>query len=111
MFGRSSIPSVQAAGIAPDAFVLDVREDEEWEAGHVDGSLHIPLMDLPQRLDELPPDTPLVVVCRVGGRSAQATTWLVQQGYDAANLEGGLFAWAAAGRAVVRDGDVPAVVL
>ena len=111
MFGRPSIPSVQAAAVAPDAFLLDVREVDEWDAGRAEGALHIPLMELPHRLAEVPTDTQVVVVCRVGGRSAQATSWLAAQGYDAVNLDGGMFAWASAGRAMVRDGDVPAVVL
>ena len=57
------------------------------------------------------PDRALTIVCRVGGRSAQATSWLVQQGYDAFNLDGGMFAWASAGRDVVCDGDASPVVL
>ena len=104
MFGsKSSIPTVQAPDVAPDAFLLDVREDDEWAAGHAEGALHIPLMDLPARLGEIPTDRPLTIVCRVGGRSAQATTWLAQQGYDAFNLDGGMFAWASAGRPIVTD--------
>jgi rhodanese-related sulfurtransferase len=111
MFGRPSVPSVQAAAVPSDAFLLDVREDDEWAAGHVDGALHIPLMDLPDRIGEVPTDQPVTVVCRVGGRSAQATTWLVQQGYDAYNLDGGMFAWASAGRAMVCDSGAEASVL
>ena len=111
MFGRPSLPSVAATGVAPDAFLIDVREDDEWAAGHAAGALHLPLMDLPDRLSEIPSDVQLTVVCRVGGRSAQATAWLVQQGYDAVNLDGGMFAWAWAGRPMVRDDDQPAVVL
>ena len=68
-------------------------------------------MDLPDRIGEVPTDVPITVVCRVGGRSAQATTWLTQQGYDAVNLDGGMFAWAAAGRALVCDDDTAATVL
>ena len=112
MFGRHGLPTVQAADVAADAFVLDVREDDEWAAGHIDGAMHIPLMDLPARIAEIPLETPVTVVCRVGGRSAQATTWLTQQGYEAANLDGGMFAWASAGRAIVCDtGDRAGVVL
>jgi rhodanese-related sulfurtransferase len=111
MFGRPGIPTVHAPDVAPDAFVLDVREDDEWAAGHAPGALHIPLMDLPTRIGELPNDVPITVVCRVGGRSAQATTWLVQQGYDASNLDGGMFAWASAGREFVCDSGAEPVVL
>src|SRR4051794_37030823 len=111
MFGRPSIPTVSASDVAPDAFLLDVREDDEWTAGHVDGAVHIPLMDLPDRLGEVPREVQVTIVCRVGGRSAQATSWLVAQGYDAVNLDGGMFAWASAGRTVVCEGDAEPVVL
>ena len=105
MFGRPGIPSVQPREVAADAFLLDVREDDEWRAGHVDGARHVPLMELQARVGELPQGAPITVVCRVGGRSAQATAWLVQQGYDAVNLDGGLVAWASDGRALVCDAD------
>ena len=83
--------------------VLDVREDDEWVAGHIDGALHIPLMQVPARMHELPPDQQVLVVCRVGARSAQATAYLQAQGVDAVNLAGGLVAWARAGRPLVAD--------
>jgi rhodanese-related sulfurtransferase len=82
--------------------VLDVREDDEWEAGHVEGSLHIPLMDLGERYVEVGSGQ-MLVVCRSGHRSEQATAYLVQQGFDAVNLEGGLMAWHAAGRPLVTE--------
>jgi len=111
MFGRSSTPTVHAPDVTDDAFVLDVREDDEWAAGHVAGALHVPLMELPARIAEIPTDATVTVVCRVGGRSAQATSWLVAQGYDAVNLDGGMFAWAAAGRPMVCEtGAGPAVL-
>ena len=82
--------------------LLDVREPLEWEHGHIAGALHIPLMQLPQRLDELP-DGPVVVVCKVGGRSAQAVAWLSVQGRDAVNLEGGMVDWVDAGLPMVSE--------
>jgi rhodanese-related sulfurtransferase len=82
--------------------VLDVREPEEWAAGHIDGALHIPLAVLPARLSEVPTDQTLVV-CLVGGRSAQAVMWLQRQGFDAVNLDGGMLDWAAAGRPMVSE--------
>jgi rhodanese-related sulfurtransferase len=111
MFGRPSLPTVAAADVPADAYLLDVREDDEWAAGHIAGAVHLPLMDLPTRLDEVPRDRTVTVVCRVGGRSAQAVGWLVQQGYDAVNLDGGMFAWASAGREVVADSDAEPFVL
>lgn len=79
------------------ALAVDVREPEEWAAGHVEGSLWIPLGQLQARAGELPRDRPLVVVCRSGSRSAYAADALVAAGWDARNLAGGLHAWAAAG--------------
>ena len=91
--------------------VLDVREPVEWQHAHIEGALHIPLATLPVRLDELPADQQVLVVCKVGGRSAQAVMWLQQQGREAVNLEGGMLDWAAAGRAMVSEtGQPPQVV-
>lgn len=80
-----------------DLSVLDVREPDEWEHGHIEGAVHVPLMQLPARLAEVP-DGRVLVVCKIGGRSARATHYLAQQGHDVVNLEGGMIDWAAAGR-------------
>ena len=78
--------------------------------GHIEGALHIPLYALPERHQELP-DAQTLVVCRVGGRSAQAVMWLQQQGHEVVNLDGGMLDWAAAGRPMVSDtGQPPQVV-
>jgi rhodanese-related sulfurtransferase len=101
------IPTARVDGVPdplPDHLVvLDVREDDEWAAGHVEGSVHIPLRQLGDRFAELPLTGQTLVVCRVGHRSAQATAYLVQQGVDAVNLAGGLAAWATARRPLVSD--------
>jgi rhodanese-related sulfurtransferase len=108
------IPTVALAGV-PDPLpegltVLDVREPEEWVHGHIDGALHIPLSELMQRVDEVPTEQTLVV-CKVGGRSAQAVGWLNQQGRDTVNLDGGMLEWEAAGRPMVSDTPAdPAVI-
>lgn len=104
------IPTVTMAGV-PDPLpaqlsVLDVREETEWRNGHIEGAVHIPLMQLPQRLDEVP-DGQTLVVCRVGGRSAQAVGYLGAQGMDVVNLDGGMLEWAEAGRAMVSETDAP----
>ena len=109
------IPTAEVTGV-PDPFpdgwlVLDVREDDEWRAGHVEGSTHIPLMELGNRYGELPDAQQTLVVCRVGNRSAYAAGFLIQQGLDAINLAGGLVAWDAAGRPLVADTDHPPTVL
>jgi rhodanese-related sulfurtransferase len=109
-----SIPTVELSGV-PDPLpeglaVLDVRQGFEWEAGHIEGAIHVPLNELPQRLGEVP-DGQTLVVCKVGGRSAQAVGWLAQQGYDVVNLDGGMLEWEAAGRAMVATGDQPPQVV
>lgn len=85
--------------------VLDVREDDEWEAGHIEGAVHIPLGELPVRVGELAELEPVqtLVVCKVGGRSAQATAYLAQQGHEVVNLAGGMLDWQAAGRPMVSE--------
>ncbi len=103
------LPTVSVADVTPDATVLDVREPDEWEGGHIAGATHIPLGELPGRLSEVPTGS-VVVTCRAGGRSAKATEFLLAQGYDVTNLDGGMKAWDAAGRAFVRDdGGTPEV--
>jgi rhodanese-related sulfurtransferase len=109
-----SVPTVSIAGVPdplPDGVhVLDVREDDEWAYGHIEGARHIPLMQLPSRLDELPGGQ-LLVVCKVGSRSAHAAAYLVKNGHNAVNLDGGLLEWASAGRPMVSDTPQPATVL
>ena len=101
----SSIPTTDVHAIpdiiGDDLVVLDVREQHEWEAGHIDGAIHIPLMEIPARVAELDPQVRTLVVCHLGGRSARATQWLHAQGHDVANVEGGMDAWESAGRPVV----------
>jgi rhodanese-related sulfurtransferase len=76
---------------------LDVREPNEFQAGHIEGSLHIPLMQLPARFAELDRSGTWVVVCQVGQRSDMASRFLRGQGYDSHNLDGGLEGWLRAG--------------
>jgi rhodanese-related sulfurtransferase len=94
-----------------DAFLLDVREDDEWTAGHAPGALHVPMMEIPARADDVPTDRDVVVVCRVGARSAQVVAYLRQNGFDrVTNLDGGMADWEAAGRPMVsEDGGAPRV--
>lgn len=103
----SEVPSVAVRDL-PDPLpehlvVLDVREPDEWAAGHLDGAVHIPLGSLPQRFDELDPQAETVVMCHLGGRSARATVWLAAQGYRVVNLDGGIEAWHGAGRPVTTN--------
>ncbi|MFI7348961.1 rhodanese-like domain-containing protein [Streptomyces sp. NPDC049936] len=109
------MPTVGVADLKDGDFLLDVREDDEWQAGHAAGALHIPLSEFVARYGELaeaaPQDGRIHVLCRVGGRSAQVTMYLVQQGVDAVNVDGGMQEWAAAGRAVVDGKGEPGHVL
>lgn len=107
----SDIMTVTVADLAPDALILDVREDNEWEAGHIAGALHIPLEQLPARFEELDPDVDVNVICRTGGRSSRATTWLSQNGYSAFNVAGGMGAWFEDDKDMVSDnGETPRVL-
>ncbi|MFD6935001.1 rhodanese-like domain-containing protein [Streptomyces goshikiensis] len=109
------LPSVDAAAVPSEGFVLDVREDDEWAAGHVEGALHIPMSDFVARFGELTEAVEdgrrVHVMCRVGGRSAQVTQYLVRQEIDAVNIDGGMQAWESAGRPMVTDTGNPAFVL
>lgn len=109
------VPTVSIAELTDADFLLDVREDEEWQAGHATGALHIPMSDFVARYDELvqaaPRDGRINVICRSGQRSAQVTMYLGQQGMDAANVAGGMQDWAAAGRPVVTDKGEPGTVI
>jgi rhodanese-related sulfurtransferase len=75
------------------AQVVDVRADHEWEAGRIAGATHVPLPELPQRLEEIDKDRPVVVYCRGGNRSTMATDALAEAGYDAAKLSEGIVGW------------------
>ncbi len=98
------------AYVREGALLLDVREDKEWDAGHAGGALHVVLSDVPDHLDDLSKDRLIVCVCRSGARSARAATFLIQNGYDAVNLEGGMLTWSDQGEPLVGDGDEPEII-
>ncbi|RPA59478.1 rhodanese-like domain-containing protein [Gordonia oryzae] len=100
------IPQVPVTEL-PDDFsaaagkvLLDVREDDEWADGHVRGALHIPLGEVPGRLDEIDPDTDLYVICHSSGRSMRVLQYLLQVGYDGSCVRGGMLAWRENGKPV-----------
>ncbi|PZS17834.1 MAG: sulfurtransferase [Pseudonocardiales bacterium] len=108
------VPAVSVEEMPSSAVLLDCRENDEWAAGHIDGAVHVPMNEVPNRLardaGQLTPERRIVVICKMGGRSAQVAGWLNRNGYDAVNLEGGMLAWATAGRAMVTaDGGTPYV--
>lgn len=100
-----SVPSVAVADLPADAFMLDVREHDEWDAGHAPTAAHLPMSELAARLGEVPGADPLYVVCRSGARSARVVAFLSAQGFPAVNVAGGMHAWAGAGRALTAAGD------
>lgn len=109
---RSHIPSVTAPEVPADAYLLDVREPDEWAAGHAPGARHLPMIEVPARLAEIPTEGEVVVVCRSGGRSGQVVAYLMQNGWDnVRNLAGGMQDWAAAGRPITSTGGQPARVI
>ncbi len=106
----AQVQEVPAASVPQGAWLLDVREDEEWAAGYAPGARHIPLGELGARSDELPQDGAVYVICRSGHRSARAAQALANAGWDAINVAGGMQDWAAAGRPMATDsGAVPYV--
>lgn len=80
-----------------ELFLLDVREHDEWDAGHVSGAVHIPMRELGSRQSELPTDRTILCVCRSGNRSGMVTKSLAEAGYAIENLDGGLQSWEAYG--------------
>jgi rhodanese-related sulfurtransferase len=93
-------PGEVAARLAEGWTLLDVRAEDEWAGGRIAGSVHIPMDQLMQRLDEV--DDRVVCVCAVGARSARVAQFLNAQGREAVNLDGGIEAWANSGRPVER---------
>jgi len=110
----TDVPEVTIADV-PENFgdavvLLDVREDDEWQRGHAPGAQHIPMGDVPARMAEIDTDADLFVVCHAGGRSQRVAQYLARNGYEPANIAGGMLAWAGARRPVVtEDGGVGTV--
>lgn len=107
----SEVPSTTVHSIPADAFLLDVREPDEWAAGHIDSAVHVPIGEVAERISELPSDQPIAVFCRGGGRSSRATGFLVQNGINAHNVAGGMRAWEAAGHPMVSENGEPPTVI
>jgi rhodanese-related sulfurtransferase len=92
--------------LSAGARVIDVREPDEYRAGHVPGAVSVPLMTVPDMLDIFRGDEPPYVICQGGGRSARACEFVEAQGIEAVNVTGGTGAWIASGRETVA-GDTP----
>jgi rhodanese-related sulfurtransferase len=105
-----AVSQIPSAGDQPP-YILDVREDDEWEAGHIEGAQHIPMMKVPARLAEIPTGEQVLVICRSGSRSARVVGFLQAQGVDAANVAGGMQVWSTLGRAMTGPPGQPPRVL
>ena len=93
------------------ATLLDVRENDEWAAGHAPGATHLAMGSVSDRIVEIPSDRIVVCVCRVGGRSRAVAELLAGEGYDVRNLDGGMLAWEAAGYPVVGGSGEPGRII
>jgi rhodanese-related sulfurtransferase len=87
--------------VGAGALLLDVREDDEWTAGHAPAASHLPMGQVAERIAELPTDRTIVCMCRAGGRSQSVAVHLAGLGFDVRNAGGGMQAWAAGGLPVV----------
>lgn len=102
------VPNAHPEDVHEAAFLLDVREDDEWAAGHSPRAHHLPMQQVPARMGEVPMDGDVFVVCRAGGRSAQVTAYLLANGWDnVTNVDGGMRAWAAADLPLESSDDAP----
>jgi rhodanese-related sulfurtransferase len=101
---------VPASGLPDEIYLLDVREDDEWTAGHAPGAVHIPLGQLSSQADQVPKDQPVYVICRAGSRSARATQVLGANGWNVTNVADGMQGWASAGRPMVSESGGPPFV-
>jgi rhodanese-related sulfurtransferase len=105
-----SVPGVPASGVPEGAVLVDVREPDEWAAGHAPSARHIPLGQLGARANEIPKDSDVYVICRSGVRSARAVQALAGAGWHALNVDGGMHAWEAAGLPMITDSGSPPFV-
>jgi rhodanese-related sulfurtransferase len=98
------VAAAEAIGLAASThWLLDVREQYEWDQGHAPNAHLIPMSALQERVGEIPEDAPILVVCHSGYRSWQVTMALLDAGYNATNISGGMDAWQSAGGVVVTD--------
>ena len=110
MFGRNKTNVVRPAQVAElqgrGAVLVDVREDDEWTAGHAPDAVHVPLGRVGESASRFAGQE-VLTVCRSGARSGRAAKTLAAAGVDVHNVAGGMSAWASAGLPVVRDDGSP----
>jgi rhodanese-related sulfurtransferase len=104
-------PAAALRLLGAGALLLDVREDDEWHAGHAPEAVHVVMGTISDRTAELPTDRTIVCICRVGGRSGAVALALAGAGYDVRNVDGGMLAWEAAGYPVVSESGDPGRII
>lgn len=112
-FGLDEPSKIHRDEVRPDTVILDVRNADDWAAGHIAGALHVPLDQLASRMTEEPGElatgNPIVVTCGGGSRAGRAASWLNANGFNAVVLDGGMRGWKNNGRPTVSDtGEPPA---
>ena len=105
----NEVREVPAADVPEQAYILDVREDDEWQAGHAPGARHIALGELGELHGQIPRDRDIYVICRSGVRSAHAARALSAAGWRALNVADGMHGWESAGRAMASESGSPFV--
>jgi rhodanese-related sulfurtransferase len=96
-------PSIMSTDLPAGVYLLDVREDDEWVAGHAPDAVHIPVGSLAGRVAEIPDDRDVYIICRSGARSAYAAQALAGVGRTTINVADGMTGWAVAGRAMISE--------
>jgi rhodanese-related sulfurtransferase len=106
----ATVPQVPAVDVPQGAVLVDVRERDEWTAGHAPDAQHIPLGEVSVRYEEIPRDCDVYVICRSGARSARAAQALAGAGWTTLNVADGMQGWQAAGRPMTADSGTPPYV-
>lgn len=110
----SEIIEIEPGSLDDEAVILDVREPNEFEAGHAPNAVSIPLGQLRERVADVPAPRdgePLPIICKTGGRSMKAAQFLAEQGLDVVNVKGGTTEWFDGGKPLLSEnGEEPAVV-
>jgi rhodanese-related sulfurtransferase len=103
VFDNADTPSILSTALPTGAYLLDVRENDEWVAGHAPDAVHIPVGSLAERSAEIPDDREIYIICRSGARSAYAAQALAGAGRTTINVADGMTGWAIAGRPMISE--------
>lgn len=105
-----AVSQVPAAQVPAEAVLIDVREDDEWHAGHAPDARHIPMGEISARTAEIPRDGEVYLICRSGSRSGRVAQALAGAGWTVTNVADGMHGWQAAGRPMVAHSGAPPFV-